>query len=58
MDNSSELRQERRTRGQTGIRIDGCRKYMPKHVQDLMSSNVELWHWSVTSVMVVGTGQD
>ena len=42
MDNSSELRQEHKTRGQTGIRIDGYRKYMNKHVQDLMSSDMEL----------------
>jgi len=53
-----ELRQEHETRGQTGIRIDGCRKYMTKHVQDLMSSNMELWHWGVTGVMVLRTGQD
>jgi len=58
MDNSSELRQERKTRGQTGIRIDGCRKYMTKHVQDLMSSNMELWHGGVTGVTVLGTGRD
>jgi len=43
MDNSLELRQECKTRGQTGIRIDGCWKYMTKHVRDLMSSNMELW---------------
>jgi len=42
MDNSSGLEQEHRTRGQTGIQIDGCWRYMTKHVQDLMSSNMEL----------------
>ena len=42
MDNSLELRQERKTRGQTGIQIDGCWRYMTKHVQDLISPDMEL----------------
>jgi len=42
MDNSSGLEPECRTRGQTGIRIDGSWRYMTKHVQDLISSDMEL----------------
>jgi len=42
MDNSSGLEQEHKTRGQTGIRIDRCWRYMTKHVRDLMSSDMEL----------------
>ena len=41
-DNSLGLEQKCKTRGQTGIRINGFWKYMTKHVQDLMSSDMEL----------------
>ena len=41
-DNNSGLEQEHRTRGQTGIQIDRCWRYMTKHVWDLMSSDMEL----------------
>ena len=41
-DNSSGLEQEHKTRGQTGIRIDRCGRYMTKHVRDLISSDMEL----------------
>ena len=41
-DNSLGLEQKHKTRGQTGIQIDGCWKYMTKHVRDLMSSDMEL----------------
>jgi len=42
MDNSLGLEQECKTRGQTGIQIDRCGRYMTKYVRDLISSNMEL----------------